>query len=238
MVHMDTILFDMDGTLIDTEGYYNRCWVQAIREAGFSFTNERALELRSLGRPFACDWFLREFGAQADYQAIRSRRKELMNELMKREGLRLMPGANELLETVKASGLRAVIATATDLERTEQYLSELGIAHYFDQLICATMVKQGKPAPDIYLYACSQANRRPEACVAVEDSPNGVRSAAAAGCRVIMVPNQSQPDEELNRLIWKKADSLSVLHQWILDGTLFDCQRSGSVPKVCAGRIG
>lgn len=48
---LDTILFDMDGTLIDTEGYYNRCWVQAIREAGYKMTPKRALELRSLGRP-------------------------------------------------------------------------------------------------------------------------------------------------------------------------------------------
>lgn len=217
---MDTILFDMDGTLIDTEGYYNRCWVQAIREAGYEIDPAKALELRSLGRPFAVRWFQTQFGPTADYQKIRSRRKELMNEMLEREGLRTKPGARELLQTLRDRGLRAVIVTATDMERTAEYLRRLGIEGYFDQIVSAAMVERGKPAPDIYLYACQKVNRRPRDCFAVEDSPNGVRSAAAAGCRVIMVPDQSMPDEELCRLIEKKADSLWMIRDWILSGEL------------------
>lgn len=217
---MDTIFFDMDGTLIDTEGYYNRCWVRAIREAGYEIDAVTALELRSLGRPFAQQWFQKQFGPEADYHRIRSRRKELMNELLEREGLRLKPGAEELLKTLCDRGLRAVIATATDMERTTRYLEQLGIDRYFQQIVSAVMVERGKPAPDIYLYACRQMNRRPGDCFAVEDSPNGVRSAAAAGCRVIMVPDQSMPDEELCRLIERRADSLWTIRDWVLSGQL------------------
>ncbi len=70
------------------------------------------------------------------------------------------------------------------------------------------MVEQGKPKPDIYLYAAKQLGFEPCECIALEDSPNGVRSAASAGCRTIMVPDLTQPDSELAALISAKADSL------------------------------
>ncbi len=73
------------------------------------------------------------------------------------------------------------------------------------------MVKFGKPAPDVYVYACKELGLNPSECVAVEDSPNGVKSAFDAGCKVIMVPDQTEPDEETERMLWKKADSLDKI---------------------------
>ena len=73
------------------------------------------------------------------------------------------------------------------------------------------MVKEGKPSPDIYLYACEQMGRKPEECIAVEDSPNGVLSAYRAGCKVVMVPDQTKPDDILSGLLWKEIESLSEL---------------------------
>ncbi|MDE6699594.1 MAG: HAD-IA family hydrolase, partial [Acetatifactor sp.] len=72
-------------------------------------------------------------------------------------------------------------------------------------------VRQGKPAPDIYLYACEELGVRPEVCVAVEDSPNGILSAHRAGCRVIMVPDQTEPDGALSDCLWACVPDLEEI---------------------------
>ena len=128
MMKTDTVIFDMDGTLIDTEKYYNRAWVQAIREAGYEITPQQALAFRSLGRPTAYRVFSQMFGPSFDYAAVRRRRKQLMEEILAKEGISLKPGVREVCRSLRARGIRPMIATATDLERTAKYLKHLGIS--------------------------------------------------------------------------------------------------------------
>ena len=202
------VVFDMDGTLIDTEKYYRICWPKALAAFGYHMTDEQALTMRSLGRPFAITQLKAWFGEELDYHAVREKRKELVEECLDREGISLKPGAREQLWNLRRRRITTAIATATDMERTERYLKKVGIYECFDKLISATMVKEGKPSPDIYLYACEQLKLKPNQCMAVEDSPNGVLSAYRAGCKVVMVPDQTEPDEELQKCLWAKVDHL------------------------------
>jgi DNA helicase-2/ATP-dependent DNA helicase PcrA len=153
---------------------------------------------------------------EMDYEAIRNYRKQLMEECIRQNGIDLKPGVRELLAFLKEHHIQSAIATATDMERTERYLKQIGLYGEFDRIVSASMVKEGKPAPDIYLYACEACGCLPEECMAVEDSPNGVLSAYRAGCRVVMVPDQTQPDEELQKLLYAKADSLLEIQNFLI----------------------
>lgn len=215
MEQVQAVLFDMDGTLIDTECYYRRCWPEALKAFGYQMTDEQALFMRSLGRPFAPEQLKSWFGEELDYWAVRNKRKELMEEMIAREGIRIKPGAVELLEYLNSVKVTAAVVTATDLERANRYLESLGLLKYFDRVISATQVEQGKPSPDIYEFACRELELEPEVCIAVEDSPNGVRSAYGAGCKVIMVPDQTEPDEELSKCLYACLPNLFEIKEYV-----------------------
>jgi len=209
----DAVIFDMDGTLTDTEKYYQQAWPEALAHFGYEVTSERVLEFRSLGRPFAPQKFKEWFGEDFDYDMVRDYRRGLVRNLIEINGIPLKKGVIEILKWLIDNGITTAIATANEYPRTKRYLDKLGIGEYFDKIICADMVKLGKPAPDIYIHACKELGIAPDRAFAVEDSPNGVRSAYDAGCKVIMVPDLTEPDEELMRLLYARVDDLWEIHR-------------------------
>lgn len=211
------VVFDMDGTLIDTEKHCCACWKRALAQFGYNMTDEQALAMRSLGRPFAPARLQEWFGKDLDYAAIRRRMGELVEECLAKEGVQCKPGAVSLLSWLREKRITTAVATASGLEYARNCLDRAGLLPYFDRVISATQVREGKPSPDVYLYACAQLQAAPGDCYAVEDSPNGVLSAYRAGCRVIMVPDQTQPDAELSRLLYAKADSLTEIKGIFMD---------------------
>lgn len=212
------VIFDLDGTLVDTEKLYRMYWPKALAHFGYDLPDERALKLRSLGRPYAPQQFREWYGESFDYPAVRAYRKEIIEEHIAKHGIEAKPGARELVEALTRQGVTVCIATATDPERTERYLALAGLAGLFPTIISATMVEHGKPAPDIYRYACERLGFAPEECIAVEDAPNGVISAYRAGCRVVMIPDQTEPDEEIIPMLYARADSLAEVADIAIQG--------------------
>ena len=203
------VLFDLDGTLIDTEKFYRRCWPQSLAHFGFDMSDEQALTLRSLGRPFAPALMKEWFGESFDYAEVREYRKGLVEEAIRTEGIRVKPGAKELLEYLKEKDIIRAVTTASDVDRTTRFLGSVGLADYFDRFCSAADAPEGKPSPDVYRMACEQLGIDPSDALAVEDAPNGILSAHRAGCRVVFVPDQTKEEPEVEPLCYAKVDSLS-----------------------------
>ena len=202
------IISDMDGVILDTEKLYVRFWREAASFYGFPMTLEHALGIRSLSGKLAEEKLQGWFGKEFDYHAVRQKRIELMDEFFFLFGVEPKPGAKALLSYIKDNGYALALATATPVDRAGRYLKSVELYSFFDQIVSAREVKRGKPAPDIYLCAAKRLGLDPEECIALEDSQNGIRSAFAAGCKTIMVPDLDQPTEEIMPLLFGVANGL------------------------------
>lgn len=208
------VLFDMDGTLTDTEKYYQKAWPESLAHFGYEMSAEKPLILRSLGRPYALEQFKEWYGDDFDYWEVRNYRKQLVEGILKETGIPLKPGAKEILKWLRDNGVFVALVTANDKDRAERYTKKIGLFEYFDAIVCADMVEYGKPAPDIYAYACRELNVNPKDTLAVEDSPNGCMSAYGAGCNVVMVPDLTEPDKQLMEKLFARVDTLLDLKQF------------------------
>lgn len=198
----------MDGVILDTEKLYVRFWREAASFYGFPMTLEHALGIRSLSGKLAEEKLQGWFGKEFDYNAVRQKRIELMDEFVNQNGVEPKPGAKALLSYIKDNGYALALATATPVDRAGRYLKSVELYSFFDQIVSAREVKRGKPAPDIYLCAAKRLGLDPKECIALEDSQNGIRSAFAAGCKTIMVPDLDQPTEEIMPLLYGVANGL------------------------------
>ncbi len=202
------LLFDMDGLLLDTEKYYFRYWMESAAEFGFSMKPRHALAIRSLAARYAEGYLKKALGEDFDYHAVRARRRELICMALERDGISLKPGVHELLGYCKENGILTAVATATPRENARVHLTDVGLIDMFSEVVGGDSIEYGKPAPDIYKKAAAALNLPVQNCIALEDSPNGIISAFTAGCKPVMVPDLTEPDEMLKPLLYGCVKSL------------------------------
>ncbi len=206
------VLYDMDGTVLDTMPLYYIGWKAADDAFGCS---GRAVALlpRVAGMTTAqAAVFLRaELGADFPSEAFLTRLFEAYEEAIGTHGVSCKKGAPEIFEVMRKMGIRQAICSSSDAAHVKPYLKMAGIENAFDAIITGDMVKNSKPAPDIFLMGAEVLGCAPEACLVVEDAANGVRAGAAAGMRTVMIPEYPPIPEDVRPLVWHESADLSEL---------------------------
>ena len=194
------VLFDMDGLMFDTERIGHRGWKYGAQVLGLELPDEVIAAGRGMSVADSRAMYLERLGPEVDYDALRALRVAYADEAIARDGLPVKPGLRQLLEHLRAAGIPAALATATVREKALLYLKMAGVDGFFEAAVCGDEVAHAKPAPDIFLAAAKALGVPAEECLVLEDSPNGIRAGAAAGCKAVMVPDLMEPTDELQTL--------------------------------------
>lgn len=210
------VLFDMDGLVLDSEILYTRFWREAAHFLGFPMTAEQSLGMRSLGKTLGQPYLESLFGPGVDYVRLRSKRIELMEDYIGRHGIAPKAGIYDLMDFLNEHHIPAAITSSSPMESIRRHLESNDLLHRFQQLCSGHDIPNGKPAPDIYLLGAKKLGLDPQYCLALEDSPTGIRSASAAGCLPVMIPDLDQPDEPTQSLLYAKADTLADIINLII----------------------
>jgi HAD superfamily hydrolase (TIGR01509 family) len=213
----DAVIFDMDGVLIDSEQLWNQSKHELVKELGGRWRDDAPRAMMGMSSREWSQYMHDELRVDRDPADI-NRAVVARMEQRYREHLPLLPGA---VETVRALHRRWPLALASSANREviDLALDRAGLAGEFGATVSSEEVARGKPAPDVYLEAARRLGVDADRCVAVEDSSNGMRSAAAAGMAVIAFPNRHYPpDEDALALAAACVDALPEITPELVSG--------------------
>jgi HAD superfamily hydrolase (TIGR01509 family) len=195
---IEAVVFDMDGVLVDTEHLWDEVREELTAEWGGRYTPEAQQAMMGMS---SSEWsrYLHEVvGLREPPEVINA---EVVRRMLARYevDLPVVPGAVDAVRRLAEAGYRLALASSSNRELIDTVLRRLGVTELFEVTVSSEEVARGKPTPDVYLETAARLGIDPARCVAVEDSASGIRSAHAAGMRVIAYPNRHYPpaDEAL-----------------------------------------
>ena len=181
------VLWDLDGTLVDSADYHWRAWRDTLAGEGTSITYEQFLD--SFGQKndrILTNWF--GPGATRErIQRVGDAKEAAYRRLAEAEGLQPLPGAAEWIAALRSAGWKQAIASSAPRRNVEVMLRVAGLDRSFDAMVAAEDVKAGKPDPEVFLTAAARVGVEPARCVVVEDAAAGIEAARRAGMKCIGV---------------------------------------------------
>ena len=198
---MASVIFDMDGLLVDSEGAFALAWDWAGEKLGIGpagFMKEKTL---GASLKMTLPLWKAEFGESFDAERFRQYSREFLAVYFRENPMPEKPGAGDLVRYLAGRGVPMAVASSSPRWEVELHLSNLGLTDYFSAILTGDDVTASKPEPEIYQKACAALGVLPKDAFALEDARNGLVSAHRAGCRVLMVPDRWQPDEEVKGFV-------------------------------------
>jgi len=191
-------IFDMDGTMFDTERLRFQTLQQASRELiGVEFSENYLMQCLGLSARSAEQLAKERYGQDVPYAEIRQRADVLELEHVRNYGVPIKKGLLQVLERLRKAGLKMAVATSSRRAIAEEYLINANVYKFFDVLVCGDEIKQGKPHPEIFISAAEKINLSPAQCLMFEDSENGLRSAYDAGGMTVLFKDIKTPNESM-----------------------------------------
>jgi len=200
----------MDGVLADTGPIHFESWVKMTREIGVEFTREMFEHTFGQQSPSITRKLV---GPEVDEDLVEkwARLKESYYQEMVREKLTPLPGVLRIIKDLKSNGFKLAIGSSGPPENVELLLSQLKIKSYFDVIITAADVKNGKPEPDVFLIVAKTLNINPKNCVVIEDAPVGIEAAKRAGMISIALKTTHKKEELFGAcIIIKDLSEISI----------------------------
>jgi len=215
MPPFSAVVFDMDGTLFDTERLSAGIWLEVGRQWGDERPGREHDHYAGMNRAEICREMLRRYGPDFPAEDFLNHCATLSRQRVEEEGVPMKPGTREVLDLLRERGVPTALATSTYRETTLRRLELTGLSDRFQVVITGDQVKHSKPHPEIWLLACRELGVEPGSALAVEDSGNGVRSALAAGMPTVMIPDTCPPTPEMEERLYRRFRSLLELRDFL-----------------------
>lgn len=210
---MKAVVFDMDGVLFDTERLCMDTWKELAVEKGIDNIETAMTGCIGLNRTDTRLFLKNFYGNDFPYDELRQIISNRMQQKMEKE-IPMLPGVVELLDYLRKKQIKTGLASSSRSEIVKSHITRAGLAEYFSVIVGGDMIEHSKPLPDIYLIACEKLRVEPKEAYAIEDSPNGIRSAYSAGMKAIMVPDMVEPTEEMEEKAVVILPSLMAVKDW------------------------
>ena len=202
------VIFDMDGTLFDTEPLYKEAWIKTLEDWNLPDPEGLHPLFVGTGETEIIEILKKAGGEHRDYSSIFNYRNEHYYYKLIEKSIPLKAGCIEILEFLREKGIKIALATSTHAKTAHGNLKKAGVFGFFDAIVTGDMIEHGKPAPDIFMKAGELICSNVDETIVCEDSFSGLKGAHAAGMKPVMVIDQLEPTPEIKKLTYAIGNSL------------------------------
>src|SRR5258708_1177805 len=192
LMSVRAVLWDMDGTLIDSEQFHRISWQEALAKEGIAITHEQFLASFGQRNDSILPQWLGAAATPERIAKVANAKEERYRDLVQSNGMPPLPGVADWVRRLHEQGWLQAIASSAPRPNIEVVLEALGSAHCFQAIVSAEDVRRGKPDPEVYLAAASRVGASPDKCIVVEDAVAGIEGARNAGMRSIGVSHNGK----------------------------------------------